>query len=96
MNNDPNDPEMWGKVKAWSEGTYDGKQDDELVAWLLTHYPHCFDIAINDPKMYEEIKRLEAEGVEITPDMFPGIKLIRRVTLEGDGWRIESGDPKLN
>jgi hypothetical protein len=34
MNDDPNDLEKFGKLKAWSEGAYDGRDDDDLIAWV--------------------------------------------------------------
>jgi hypothetical protein len=97
---DEHDAEMIAKLLAWQAGHCPGEMPwetyPEMKEWCQTH-PELFTFTLNEERIDAEIKRLEAEGVEITPDIFPGIKLVRHWTIEGEsGWKIESGDPDLN
>jgi len=46
-------------------------------------------LKLNEEAVQAEIKRLQEAGVEITPDIFPGIKLIPKPEIEGP-------EPSLN
>jgi hypothetical protein len=80
----PNDPEMIRKLEAYVELGGLAKLDSDVIEWLAKHHPDL--LKVDEEAIQVEIKRLEEAGVEITPDIIPGI------TLE----RIEGPDPSLN
>lgn len=75
LNDSPNDPEMIRKLQAYVELGGLPKLDSDVIEWLAKHHPDL--LKIDDEAIQAEIKRLEQAGVEITPDIIPGITLER-------------------
>ncbi len=79
--NDPDDPEMWERATQWFEGPdlNPRHMDSELLEWVLTHHPTWIKMTVNQEWFQTRIKELQAQGIEVTPElfseMFPGLSL---------------------
>ena len=89
---DPEDPQMWDRVIHWWEGPDHNPRHmaPDLLEWVLTHHPKWIKMEVNQEWINARIKELEAQGVEITPDMFPGLTLIRYTHPQGFGKEADS------
>lgn len=51
--------------------------ESEIRAWLITNFPEGFKLRLNKKWLREHLAALQAQGVEITPHLIPGIVLHR-------------------
>jgi hypothetical protein len=74
---DLDNPQMWERVIRWREGLDHNLRhmDPHLLEWVLTHHPNWIKMEVNQESVNARIKEPEAQGVEITPDTFPGLTL---------------------
>jgi hypothetical protein len=66
--------------------------DPDLLEWVLTHRPKWIKMTVNQEALNARIKELEAQGVEIAPEMFPGLTITRYTRPKGFGKEAGSGD----
>jgi hypothetical protein len=85
---DPEDPEMWERVIRWWQGPDHNPRhmDEDLLEWVLTHHPKSINIKVNQEWVNAYIRELEAQGVEITPDIIPGLRVTTYYRLRPNGF----------
>jgi hypothetical protein len=78
---DRDDPQMWERVVRWWEGPDHNPRsmDEDLLDWLLTHYPKSIKMKVNQEAINERIKELKAAGEMILPDSISGLRLTRKI-----------------
>ena len=65
--------------------------ESDVRVWLATTLPpELFPLKVNEKALNEHLAALEVQGIEITPDIIPGITLHRVMKLNGPDWEIES------
>jgi hypothetical protein len=96
MTPNQDDPQMWNRViKWWEDPDHNPRHmDEDLLEWVLTHYPKWIKMKVNRAYFEAEIAKLKAQGIEVTPELFaeryPGLKFIFKTRLKG------YGDPSVN
>jgi len=86
MSTAPKDDQgMWERLTRWWEGPDHNPRsmDPDLLEWVLTWHPKMIKMQVNQEALNRRVAELEAQGVEITPDMFPGLTMYKKVRPEG-------------